>query len=111
MKVVTYAAAIALLTATAAFAQNSTMTGNTGAADSQNGPAVQSNEPSNPQAMSSQNQSGQTKTDAAIGQDQSAQMPGAAGCTTADSTCGDARGNPAAQSPTQKKELQTSPSN
>jgi hypothetical protein len=107
MKVVTYAAAIALLTATAAFAQSSNMAGNTGAADSQNGPAMNSNEPANPQAMSSKNESGQTKADAAIGQDQSAQMP--AGCTTADQTCGDARGNPAVQSPMQKKELQASP--
>lgn len=108
MKVVTYAAAIALLTATAAFAQSSNMAGNTGAANSQNGPAMNSNEPSNPQAMSSKNESGQTKADAAIGQDQSAQMP-AAGCTAANSTCGDARGNPSVQSPTQKKELQASP--
>lgn len=108
MKVLTYAAAIALLTATAAFAQSGNMAGNTGAADSQNGPAMQSNAPSNPQAMSSKNVSGQTKGDAAIGQDESAQLPGA-GCTTADQSCGSARGNPAVQSPTQKKELQASP--
>lgn len=108
MKALTYAAAITLLTATVAFAQSGNMAGNTGAADSQNGPAMQGNAPSNPQAMSSQNESGQTKADAAIGQDQSAQLPGA-GCTTADQTCGSARGNPAIQSPTQKKELPASP--
>ena len=109
MKSIAYAAAIALLTASAAFAQSSTTAGNTGAADSQNSSAIRGNEPANPQAMSSQNTSGQTKSDNAgpTMSPQSAQMPSP--CVTADQTCGDARGNPAVQSPTQKKELPASP--
>ncbi|HEY3917321.1 MAG TPA: hypothetical protein VGL83_05990 [Stellaceae bacterium] len=109
MKLVAYATAVTLLTAAAAYAQSSATVGNTGTADSQNSTAIHQSAPSNPQAMSSGNTSGQTKTDAAVGQDmqQNAQMP--AGCTTADATCGDARGNPAVQSPTQKKEIPASP--
>ncbi len=109
MKSIAYAAAIAVLSATAAFAQSSNMAGNTGAADSQNSSAIRSNEPANPQAMSSKNTSGQTKNDSAGSTmiPQSAQMPSR--CTTADQTCGDARGNPSVQSPTQKKELPASP--
>lgn len=107
MKFVAYAAAIAMLTATAAYAESSNMTGSTGAADSQNTVTARPNEPAYPQAMSSGNASGQTKADADIGQKQSAQMP--AGCNASDSTCGDARGNPAVKSPTQKKVVPASP--
>ncbi len=111
MKIVTYAAAIALLTATSAFAQSGNMAGNTGAADSQNSATTRSNEPSNPQAMSSENKSGAAKSDDADQSTlpQSAQMP--SGCTAADSTCGDARGNPAVNSPTQKREVPATPAN
>lgn len=100
MKFVAYAAAIAMLTATAAYADSGNMSG---AADSQSAPAMQ-NAPS--KAMPSKNLAGQNEA-APIGQQQSAQMPN--GCNASDSTCGDARGNPAVKSPTQKKVLPASP--
>ena len=63
MRTIVYAASIALLSATACFAQGNNLAGSTGAADQQNSAAIRSNEPANPQAMSSQNTSGQTKAD------------------------------------------------
>lgn len=107
MKAIAYAASILMLSATACLAQSSNMAGSTpGAADQQNGAAIRSNEPSNPQAMSSQNTSGQTKGDAETMAPQSAQTP--AGCTAADQTCGNGR-NPSVQSPTEKREQPASP--
>ena len=108
MKSAAYAAAIALLTATACYAQSGNIAGSTGAADQQNSAAIRGNEPANPQAMSSQNTSGQTKTDEMDRTmvPQSAQMP--SGCTPADQTCGNGR-NPSVQSPTQKREQPASP--
>ena len=108
MKTIAYAAAILMFSATACLAQANNMAGSVpGAADQQHGAAIQSNEPSNPQAMSSQNTFGQTKTDAAQPvTPQAAQMP--SGCTPSDQTCGNGR-NPSVQSPTEKREQPASP--
>jgi hypothetical protein len=113
MRTIAYAASILMLsaTATACFAQGGNMAGSTpGAADQQSSATIRGNEPSNPQAMSSQNTSGQTKGDAsptmAPQSPQSAQMP--SGCVAADQTCANGR-NPSVQSPTQKREQPASP--
>lgn len=109
MKFVAYAAAIAMLTATAAYAESGSMTGTTTTTtDSHNGAAMEKTAPANPEAMPSKAMSDQAKKDPTIGKEQSAQMPAAA-CNAADSTCGDARGNPAVKSPTQKKVVPASP--
>lgn len=108
MKTLAYAASIMLLSGTACFAQSNNLAGTAGAADQQNSAAIRSNEPANPQAMSSQNTSGQTKADDAnqMTTPQSAQMP--SGCTPADQTCSNGR-NPSVQSPTEKREQPASP--
>ena len=108
MRTIVYAASIALLSATACFAQSNNLAGSTGAADQQNSTAIRNNEPANPQAMSSQNTSGQTKADDAnqMTTPQSAQMP--SGCTPADQTCANGQ-NPSVQSPTEKREQPASP--
>ncbi|HEY1505906.1 MAG TPA: hypothetical protein VGF92_16490 [Stellaceae bacterium] len=107
MKTIAFTASILLLSATACLAQSSNIAGSTsGAADQQNNAAIRGNEPSNPQAMSSENTSGQTKGDAQTATPQSAQMPSS--CTAADQTCANGR-NPSVQSPTQKREQPASP--